>query len=103
MKPYNGRAWFWLADDGRVYGSTENIVGTADDGAYKDFINEGASATIWPRDDAGQQTLASLQDVVGSFGITVPGGTQVPTTGITNVGVLPSHRRQGVMTALMRH
>lgn len=77
MKPYNGRAWFWLADDGRVYGSAENTIGTADDAAYKDFIAEGSSATIWPRDDTGQQTLASLQDVVGAFGITVPGATPV--------------------------
>ncbi len=39
----------------------------------------------------------------GAFGLqlSVPGGS-VPAAGITIVGVLPTHRRRGVMTALMR-
>ena len=36
-----------------------------------------------------------------SFSMTIPGG-ELPTAGITAVGVLPSHRRRGVNTALMR-
>jgi predicted acetyltransferase len=44
--------------------------------------------------------------VVGSAGaftyeLTVPGG-RVPAAGVTVVGVLPTHRRRGVLTALMR-
>jgi predicted acetyltransferase len=35
------------------------------------------------------------------FELTVPGGA-VPAAGVTWVGVLPSHRRQGVLTELMR-
>lgn len=35
------------------------------------------------------------------FEMTVPGGT-VPTAGITMVGVLPTHRRRGLMRSLMR-
>jgi predicted acetyltransferase len=35
------------------------------------------------------------------FEMTVPGGT-IPTVGITGVGVVPTHRRRGVNTALMR-
>jgi predicted acetyltransferase len=35
------------------------------------------------------------------FELTVPGGL-VPTAGITSVAVLPTHRRRGVNTALMR-
>jgi predicted acetyltransferase len=35
------------------------------------------------------------------FELTIPGG-QLPTGGVTWVGVLPSHRRRGVMTELMR-
>jgi len=38
-----------------------------------------------------------------SFDLTLPGETLVPTSGVTAVGVLPSHRRQGVLSALMRH
>ena len=45
--------------------------------------------------------------VVGSAGahalsLTVPGGVQVDTAGITMVGVLPTHRRRGVLSRLMR-
>lgn len=37
-----------------------------------------------------------------SFSMTVPGGP-VPVAGVTGVGVLPSHRRRGVLSALMTH
>ena len=37
-----------------------------------------------------------------SFSTTVPGGAAVPTAGVTVVGVQPTHRRRGVLTALMR-
>ena len=36
-----------------------------------------------------------------SLELTVPGG-ELPTAGVTWVGVLPSHRRRGLLTALMR-
>jgi predicted acetyltransferase len=36
------------------------------------------------------------------FDTTVPGGGQVPTAGVMAVGVLPTHRRRGALTALMR-
>jgi predicted acetyltransferase len=38
-----------------------------------------------------------------SFAMTVPGGASVPVAGISAVGVLPTHRRRGVLRALMRH
>ncbi|GGN21762.1 GNAT family N-acetyltransferase [Streptomyces fuscichromogenes] len=38
-----------------------------------------------------------------SFELTLPGETPVPAAGVTAVGVLPSHRRQGVLSAMMRH
>ncbi|MGC4977075.1 GNAT family N-acetyltransferase [Streptomyces sp. DT199] len=38
-----------------------------------------------------------------SFELTLPGETIVPAPGVTAVGVLPSHRRQGVLSAMMRH
>lgn len=37
-----------------------------------------------------------------SFEMTVPGGASVPVAGVTWVGVLPTHRRRGVASALMR-
>lgn len=38
-----------------------------------------------------------------SFELTLPGEIIVPATGVTAVGVLPSHRRRGVLTEMMRH
>jgi predicted acetyltransferase len=36
-----------------------------------------------------------------SFEMTVPGGRTVPAGGVTMVGVLPTHRRQGILRQLM--
>ncbi|MEY9944547.1 GNAT family N-acetyltransferase [Kitasatospora sp. GAS1066B] len=38
-----------------------------------------------------------------SFRMAVPGGAVLPTAAVTMVGVAPTHRRRGVLTALMRH
>ncbi len=55
-----------------------------------------------------ERSLAAFQDgrMVGTAGaytfqLTVPGG-MVPAAGVTQVGVLPTHRRRGVLTSLMR-
>lgn len=37
-----------------------------------------------------------------SFTMTVPGGAPLPVAGVTWVGVLPTHRRRGVLTEMMR-
>jgi predicted acetyltransferase len=37
-----------------------------------------------------------------TFDVSVPGGATVPTAGVTVVGVLPSHRRRGVLNAMMQ-
>ncbi|MBA2283019.1 MAG: GNAT family N-acetyltransferase, partial [Acidimicrobiia bacterium] len=37
-----------------------------------------------------------------SFHMTVPGGGSVPVAGVTSVSVLPTHRRRGALTAMMR-
>lgn len=47
------------------------------------------------------------EEIVGtaaaySFRMRVPGGADVPTAGVTMVGVKPSHRRRGINTAMMR-
>ncbi|MCU1687242.1 MAG: hypothetical protein JWQ81_7981 [Amycolatopsis sp.] len=38
-----------------------------------------------------------------SFELTLPGEILAPAAGVTAVGVLPTHRRQGVLSAMMRH
>jgi predicted acetyltransferase len=55
-------------------------------------------------------TLAAFEDgrIVATAGdwdmyLTLPGMTEVHAPGVTAVGVLPTHRRRGLLTALMRH
>ncbi|GHE48692.1 UPF0256 protein [Streptomyces longispororuber] len=38
-----------------------------------------------------------------SFELTLPGDVLVPAAGVTAVGVVPSHRRRGVLSAMVRH
>ncbi len=37
-----------------------------------------------------------------SYQMSVPGGASVPAAGVTVVGVLPTHRRRGVLSAMMK-
>ena len=37
-----------------------------------------------------------------TFEMTLPGGAGIPVAGVTWVGVLPTHRRQGVLTSMMQ-
>jgi predicted acetyltransferase len=80
-------------------------------------VGEHAFNSNWPQDQLMtwekkifevDRSLAAFDgdEVVGtttiiSFDLTVPGGGQVGTAGVTGVAVLPSHRRQGVLSSLM--
>lgn len=48
----------------------------------------------------GDELVASA--AAYSFSMTVPGGAAVPAAGVTWVSVLPTHRRRGLLTGLMR-
>jgi len=60
-------------------------------------------------DDLSRRLGAFIGDEVcgttGSFGadLTVPGGNEVPTSCVTQVTVLPTHRRRGVLTEMMEY
>ncbi|HEX5587709.1 MAG TPA: GNAT family N-acetyltransferase [Acidimicrobiia bacterium] len=62
----------------------------------------------WGLDLEPDRTLAVFDDdeIVGtagaySFALTVPGGVQVPTAGVTVVTVRPTHRRRGLLVGMM--
>jgi predicted acetyltransferase len=71
-----------------------------------------------PTDDDRQRELPIFEfdrsvaafdgkQIVGTAGaysmdLTLPGGRAVPVSGVTFVGVLPTHRRQGILSAMMR-
>ncbi|HET7012710.1 MAG TPA: GNAT family N-acetyltransferase [Streptosporangiaceae bacterium] len=80
-------------------------------------VGEHAFNSNWPQDQVMawekmvfevDRSLAAFDgdEIVGtataiSFDLTVPGGGQVGVAGVTGVSVLPSHRRQGVLSSLM--
>ncbi|MFF8774270.1 GNAT family N-acetyltransferase [Kitasatospora sp. NPDC015120] len=58
--------------------------------------------------DRGVLAVADDGRPIGTAGaysleLTLPGDVVVPAAGVTAVGVLPTHRRRGVLTAMMRH
>lgn len=61
------------------------------------FLETDRSIGLFDRD--GQVGGASIF----TLRLTVPEGRQVPMAGVTWVSVLPTHRRQGGLTAMMRH
>ncbi len=66
-------------------------------------------AERWLRNFELERMHAAVDDgkIVGgagafSFMTTVPGGASVPCAGVTIVGVLPTHRRRGILRSMMR-
>ncbi|MGH9268844.1 MAG: GNAT family N-acetyltransferase, partial [Acidimicrobiales bacterium] len=79
-----------------------------DHAAFGDVPPDDALARHRAAIDLGR-TLAAFDGrrVAGTayafpFELTLPGRSTVPAGGVSWVGVLPTHRRQGVLTALMR-
>ncbi|MFF8600184.1 GNAT family N-acetyltransferase [Streptomyces sp. NPDC015232] len=77
---------------------------------FPETPGEDGSGVWWAALEMDRALLAVAPDgrPVGtaaaySFELTLPGQTVVPAPGVTAVGVLPSHRRRGVLTAMMRH
>jgi predicted acetyltransferase len=77
-------------------------------GLFRDTPAEGRGAW-WSAFEMDRGLLAVAEDgrPVGTAGaysleLTLPGEVLVPAPGVTAVGVLPSHRRRGVLSAMMR-
>lgn len=67
---FDPRRWYWKDAAGNVYSSASNVL-TAP-GADEDFstwLARGNSPTVWPHDDKGQQTAASLNEVLEEHGL----------------------------------
>ncbi|GKQ33985.1 GNAT family N-acetyltransferase [Streptomyces sp. A012304] len=70
---------------------------TAEEGAlWKELTRCERSLGVWDGDDPVGTAGAF------DFRLTVPGGASVPAAGVTMVGVLATHRRRGLLTAMMR-
>ncbi|MFI9156394.1 GNAT family N-acetyltransferase [Kitasatospora aureofaciens] len=79
-------------------------------GRFPETPAEDGGGVWWSAVEPDRGLLAVAEDgrPVGtaaaySFELTLPGGAVVPVSAVSNVGVLPTHRRRGVLTAMMRH
>lgn len=79
-------------------------------GRFRETPTESGAEAWWSALEMDRGLLALTADgrPVGtagaySFELTLPGAVLVPAAGVTAVGVLPTHRRQGVLSAMMRH
>jgi surface antigen len=63
----NPHFWFWLADDGRIFSGIAQSQVLSTDPDYGSFLANNQPSP-WPRDNAGNQTDASLQDVLTLYG-----------------------------------
>jgi hypothetical protein len=68
---YNPFTWYWLADDARVYAGNRQIITNDADAAYSTWLSDGNIPSSWPRDLAGNQTNAALQDVLMPYNMFV--------------------------------
>lgn len=68
MQSYNPISWFWRHDDGRIYSSADEALIQPDEPAYQAWQAKGAQPTVWPRNEAGEQTDEALQDVLRPYG-----------------------------------
>jgi predicted acetyltransferase len=82
------------------------------------YVSEHAFNSNWPREEMlridrmviePERTLVAFDrdQMVGttlafSFGMTVPGGEVLGTAGVSGVSVLPTYRRRGILSSLMR-
>jgi len=82
------------------------------------YVSDHAFNSTWPPEEMlridrmivePERTLVAFDGdqmvgttLVFSFGMTVPGGDVVGTAGVSGVSVLPTHRRRGILSALMR-
>ncbi|MGK5630157.1 GNAT family N-acetyltransferase, partial [Streptomyces sp. URMC 123] len=83
------------------YGVLETAFGGAEESPeqramWRDLTELDRSLGVW-EDGRCVGTAGAF-----SFRLTVPGGTPVAAAGVTMVGVLPTHRRRGVLTSMMR-
>lgn len=67
--------WYFLAEDGRLFSSALWSIISPSHASYIAWLASGNTPTAWPKDVAGNQTIAAMQvalcsvcDVGGSVG-----------------------------------
>jgi len=65
---FNPYDWYWKADDGRLFSSRRQALIDESDADFQEWRNQ-AFPTVWPRDAEGNQTTASLQEVLSPYNL----------------------------------
>lgn len=68
-KPFSVADWYWASADGRIYSSRQGDVVPDGDSDYVAWCEDGSIATVWPRDQAGDQTQAALDEALAFYGL----------------------------------
>ena len=68
---YDPRDWYWLASDGRLYGSARQdfVEDPNADEAYATWKSAGNQPSAWPKDDSGAQSDQALADLLAAYGL----------------------------------
>lgn len=69
MMTFDPFDWYWRATDARLFSSATSTLVQPSDAAYTAWLAAGNVATLWPADAQGNQTTASLQDVLAPYGL----------------------------------
>lgn len=71
---------------------------------FSEDTDDGVAEVVEPERSIVAEEGGAIVGTTGaySFDLSVPGG-ELPAAGVTMVGVLPSHRRRGVLREMMRH
>ncbi|MFE1589015.1 GNAT family N-acetyltransferase [Streptomyces sp. NPDC058737] len=88
----------WYGTLIRAFGG---IAGPAEElELFRELTQVDRSIGVWDGDGPGEECVGTAGAF--AFRMTVPGGGQVPTAGVTMVSVAATHRRRGVLTSMMR-
>lgn len=68
-KQFNAADWYWRKADGTLFSSKRIATVPATDAAFVAWSADGTMPTAFPRDTAGQESLAELQAVLARDGM----------------------------------
>jgi len=71
MRNYDPQNHYWAKADGSLYSSASMTTVPADDAVYLAWAEAGGIATLYPLDEAGEESEAELAAVLAPYGLTV--------------------------------